>query len=176
VALLYWMTSSYEISLSRLFIATGIFLIILGGWLDLETKACNCRKPEECPIPGRCLAEAVVYQATVSTSDNKPDQTYVGLTENSFKIRYNNHKASDPNKKRSDGHIAPWSLIRHLRVCMYGMLIGIKRTLSNTTITNPAAVDLYKTDFCLEPVFCGITQAGLNKCLIQVQHLTFFQH
>ena len=35
-----------------------------------------------------------IYQATVTTNDNKPDQTYVGLTSNTFKIRFNNHKNS----------------------------------------------------------------------------------
>jgi hypothetical protein len=35
----------------------------------------------------KCLVESIVYQATVSTNDNGPPQTYVGLTENSFKTR-----------------------------------------------------------------------------------------
>ena len=42
----------------------------------------------------KCLVESIVYQATVSTNDNSPPQTYVGLTENSFKTRYYNHKTS----------------------------------------------------------------------------------
>ena len=41
-----------------------------------------------------CLKESVVYQATVTT---------VGLTKNSFKKKYTNHKASfsHPNKRHS---------------------------------------------------------------------------
>ena len=38
-----------------------------------------------------------LYQATVTTKDkttNRPPQTYVGLTENSFKTRLANHKTS----------------------------------------------------------------------------------
>lgn len=62
-----------------------------------ETKLCNCRKPEECPMAQRCLTESVVYKATVSTDDNKPNETYVGLTENAFKTRFTNHKASFRN-------------------------------------------------------------------------------
>ncbi len=52
---------------------------------------------------GDCLKQSVVYQATVSTNDGRPDQTYVGLTENSFKTRFANHKASfsTPSKKHS---------------------------------------------------------------------------
>ena len=45
-------------------------------------------------INGKCLVESLVYQATVTTDDNRPSQTYVGLTENTFKTRFNSHKAS----------------------------------------------------------------------------------
>ena len=43
----------------------------------------------------------MVYQAIVATVDNKPDQTYGGLTENSFKTRFTNRKASfnHPSKR-----------------------------------------------------------------------------
>ena len=52
-------------------------------------------------MAGNCLKSAVVYQATVTTEDNRPVQTYVGLTENSFKTRFANRKTSsdDPNKR-----------------------------------------------------------------------------
>ena len=50
---------------------------------------------------GNCLKSAVIYQATIATEDNRPAETYVGLTENSFKTRYSNHKSSfrDPQKR-----------------------------------------------------------------------------
>ena len=63
-------------------------------------KTCNCRKPAECPMDGNCLKESVIYQATVTTDDNNPPQTYVGLTENSFKTRYSNHKTSFSNSNK----------------------------------------------------------------------------
>ena len=63
-------------------------------------KTCNCRKPAECPMEGNCLKESVIYQATVTTEDNNPPQTYVGLTENSFKTRYANHKTSFCNSNK----------------------------------------------------------------------------
>ena len=64
-------------------------------------KACNCRQPAHCPLDGNCLKSAVIYQATVATEDNRPAETYVGLTENSFKTSSSNHKSSfrDPNKR-----------------------------------------------------------------------------
>ncbi len=60
---------------------------------QLDNK-CNCKSRDKCPLPGKCLTKSIVYQATVSTNDNKPDQTYVGLTSNSFKTRFVNHKTS----------------------------------------------------------------------------------
>ena len=51
-------------------------------------------------MAGNCLKQSVVYQATVITEDNKPDQTYIGLTENSFKTRFTNHKASFTNPSK----------------------------------------------------------------------------
>ncbi len=59
-----------------------------------DDNACNCRNKAKCPMSNNCLVESIVYQATVSTNDNKPPETYVGLTENSFKTRYANHKSS----------------------------------------------------------------------------------
>ena len=43
-------------------------------------KTSNWRKEEDCPLDGQCLIESIVYQAKVSTDDNKTE-TYVGLTE-----------------------------------------------------------------------------------------------
>lgn len=54
---------------------------------------CNCRDKTLCPLIGNCLANSVIYQATVTTNNvTKPAQTYVGLTEGTFKKRYSNHK------------------------------------------------------------------------------------
>ena len=36
---------------------------------------------------GHCLRKSMVYQGTVTTEDSKPDETYVGLTENTIKTR-----------------------------------------------------------------------------------------
>ena len=58
-----------------------------------ESKPCNCRKKDECPLDGNCLQAAVIYQAKVTRTDNNTHETYVGLTENDFKTRYRNHTA-----------------------------------------------------------------------------------
>ena len=54
--------------------------------------------PKKFDTPQKFLecAPLVVYQATVTTKDkttNRPPQTYVGLTENSFKTRLANNKS-----------------------------------------------------------------------------------
>ena len=59
-----------------------------------NNKTCNCRQKNACPLNGNCLQSSVVYQATVTRNDNNTAETYIGLTENDFKMRYRNHTAS----------------------------------------------------------------------------------
>ena len=56
---------------------------------------CNCRGgTASCIMDGaRCKDAKVKYQATV-VEVGKPDQQYVGVSEPSWKLRYNNHTAS----------------------------------------------------------------------------------
>ena len=72
---------------------------ILHSTHDLP-KSCNCREPANCPLNSNCLQSSVIYQATVETNDNKPSQTYIGLTENSFKTRFTNHRNSFKDHKK----------------------------------------------------------------------------
>ena len=60
----------------------------------MEDK-CNCREKNNCPLQNKCLSKGIVYQATVTTQ--KREESYVGMTADSFKIRYNNHKQSFNN-------------------------------------------------------------------------------
>ena len=59
---------------------------------EKPTKLCNCRKPNECPLAGKCLSECVVYKATVSTGNKS--KFYIGLCETDFKTRWRNHNTS----------------------------------------------------------------------------------
>ena len=61
---------------------------------NTNTKACNCRQKNICPLKGKCLQSSLIYQATVTRKDNSTNQTYIGPTENDFKTRYRNHTAS----------------------------------------------------------------------------------
>ena len=61
-------------------------------------EKCNCRKKQECPMPGKCQTTSLIYQASVKTEEKT--ETYVGLTVNSFKKRYSGHKSSFKHNKR----------------------------------------------------------------------------
>ena len=57
----------------------------------METE-CNCRKPKECALRGKCLTENIVYKCKVQTTNSTKE--YIGITASSFKTRYTAHKAS----------------------------------------------------------------------------------
>ena len=54
---------------------------------------CNCQGGQAvCPLNGACQTSSLVYEATVTRLDNHIQETYTGLTERTFKIRYGEHK------------------------------------------------------------------------------------
>ena len=64
---------------------------------SLDMCSCPKNNKELWQLSNKCITESVVYQATVTTKDkttNRPPQTYVALTEISFKTRLANHKSS----------------------------------------------------------------------------------
>ena len=65
---------------------------------------CNCQKSRvgECPIPGACNTDGVVYQATVKNSLGG-QATYVGLAQN-FKDRFRKHR-KNLTEKSAEGKI-----------------------------------------------------------------------
>jgi hypothetical protein len=63
---------------------------------------CNCRKNQTCPLEGNCLTSEVIYQATVTRQDNLKEETYIGLTENCFKTRFNGHTSSFRNESQKN--------------------------------------------------------------------------
>ncbi|KAJ8019355.1 hypothetical protein HOLleu_42097 [Holothuria leucospilota] len=62
-----------------------------------ETNPCNSRKENDCPLVGKRRTANVVYQATVKSNDI--EETYVGLTENTFKLRLANHQQAFTKEK-----------------------------------------------------------------------------
>ena len=64
---------------------------------------CSCPKKTrmagECPLGGECLAECIVYRASVTVQprgvavvEDAPVKTYLGLAEPEWKVRLGNHK------------------------------------------------------------------------------------
>ena len=66
--------------------------------------SCNCQKSRvgDCPLPGACNTNGVVYQAKV-TNNVGGEESYVGLAQN-FKTRFRTHRANLTQKK-SEGSI-----------------------------------------------------------------------
>ena len=72
-----------------------------------KVKTCNCRTKKDCPMDGQCLTECTVYQATVTETKTDKSETYIGLTGDSFKTRYGNHKKSFTHERyKSDTELS----------------------------------------------------------------------
>ena len=59
---------------------------------------CNCSKNTECPVDGNCQTKNLIYQTTVNTNQPEKPETYVGLTAQTFKKRWDGHKSSIRNR------------------------------------------------------------------------------
>ena len=71
---------------------------LLSDERDEDNKdKCNCRSKANCPVENKCLSESVVYKATLETTDRSE---YIGLTDNTFKTRYDNHTYSFRNEAK----------------------------------------------------------------------------
>ena len=57
-----------------------------------------------CPVDGQCQTKSIIYQSTVTRHDNNKEETYVGLTENTFKSRYDGHTCSFRKKIQKIQH------------------------------------------------------------------------
>ena len=65
---------------------------------DKGHDPCNCRDKSKCPLSGKCQAKGVIYNAKV-TSNTGDISNYIGLTDTTFKTRYNNHVFSFKHRK-----------------------------------------------------------------------------
>ena len=63
---------------------------------------CNCRRDDTCPLNGKCLTAGIVYQTTVTRQDNQHEETYIGLTENTFKTRFNGHTSTFRSEEKKN--------------------------------------------------------------------------
>ena len=60
-------------------------------------RKCNCRNSRTCPMDGKCNDQNIIYQAEVTTPTSS--ETYIGLCDTSFKLRYRTHVCSFRNER-----------------------------------------------------------------------------
>ena len=101
-----------------------------------DSRLCNCRNHNQCPMQGNCLQANVVYKAEITTTDNNETKTYIGVTANEFKIRFRNHTKSINNikyqnetelskhiwqlKRSNRPHKIKWGIIKKIPACKPG--------------------------------------------------------
>ena len=101
-----------------------------------DSRLCNCRNHNQCPMQGNCLQANVVYKAEITTADNNETKTYIGVTANEFKIRFRNHTKSINNikyqnetelskyiwqlKRSNRPHKIKWGIIKKIPACKPG--------------------------------------------------------
>ena len=66
---------------------------------EATDKNCNCRRSKICPLGKQCKTPKIIYQATVTRQDSQNKETYIGLSETEFKLRFNNHTHSFRHKE-----------------------------------------------------------------------------
>ena len=52
---------------------------------------------ETCPMDGNCNVESIIYQAEVTSQTTR--ETYIGLCDTPFKLRFRNHTSSFRNER-----------------------------------------------------------------------------
>ena len=62
---------------------------------------CDCKRgPLSCPVNAACETRGVVYQATVTRTDNNTQEMYTGLTSRRFKDRFYEHTGDFKHRDR----------------------------------------------------------------------------
>ena len=56
-----------------------------------QTKHCNCRKKEECPLESKCRSEDIIYKCVLAATGH-PQKVYLGTAEGDFQHQYYNQK------------------------------------------------------------------------------------
>ena len=106
-----------------------------------EEKTCNCRNKASCPVGNDCLKTNVVYKATVQ-HENKISN-YIGMTENSFKTRYTQHKSSlkhSKNRTQTELSSLIWSLKDSSTPSHWHGTSSTKRSLTNQANVHATSV------------------------------------
>ena len=63
---------------------------------------CNCRKKGKNPPKLYLLCKQITYPCNIETSESEEGVRYIGLTENSPKDRWYQHKNTSKNKEKAN--------------------------------------------------------------------------
>ena len=95
--------NSIKISYSCMFNMKAIITVhdkkLLKKESSQQSKPCNCKNKDICPLKGSCQQQSVIYQADIS-HENKTE-SYIGCSETEFKSRYNHIQSFKNIKKRN---------------------------------------------------------------------------
>ena len=124
-----------------------------------QIKLFNCTNRTLCPLKGNCLQKGVVYQTTVTQTNTMREDIYIGITENEFKTRYNQHTSSFGLSHKSSAT----SLSEHIW--------KLKESNTDHTVTwmilkkaQPYSPITGKCNLCTtEKVYIAYTHPSLNK-------------
>ena len=131
----------------------------------VKNRMCNCRDRSNCPLKGNCLAKNIIYKASVSQPETNKASAYIGLTQGSFKTRFNQHTSSFRLEHRASStslseHI--WTLKRQ----------NIKHNINWEIIKQvPQTNQHTHCTLCLEEKFCIIKESK-NKHSSQLNRRT----
>ena len=59
-----------------------------------DSKQCNSRQNNSCPLDGKGFTNCVVYKATITEPTSNNQETYIAPTENKIQTRFNLHNLS----------------------------------------------------------------------------------
>ena len=80
-------------SIHTLSLSLNLYIHIVTGSGTIPTEnGCNVQKSQDCALQQKCKSSDMLYKCTVVTADGA--QEFYGLTSNTFKQRFNYHKAS----------------------------------------------------------------------------------
>ena len=73
-----------------------------------DTQLCNCtNNKQQCPLNGKCLTESIVHQVNIMANiPGYNEKVYLGVSETTFKVRYDNHKESFAKKHKNDTELS----------------------------------------------------------------------
>ena len=97
---------------------------------------CNCQDTIQCPVGGNCQTKGVVYQAIVKQTVSGQEDSYVGLADTTFKLRFNSHSNSFRHSKNRhetalSNHI--WDLkLKHIDFELSWRIVSKARSYSPT--------------------------------------------